>query len=362
MMNQLNHHSKLRLLPHLYKGIFFIFLLSNPTLAQFNTLLAVSKPPVPVLTTDPAQGLIFKTPLSLASAAPIFDTQGAPVSLEYLDFHNGNAFITFDDGPTPEARGGVMVLEDFMGREGETFDAARDYLITGAQTGLLEPKDLVVVEEANVIIVADFAGKDIRVFDLAATGDAAPMFITTILGTTQGSVWSVDFDAANNRLFVSTTIGTVLVYDDFLETRGGNGPDRVMTPVMGGAKASANFHEILYIPERDMLFVVDVGEATTTSQEGFDNDGMIWVLENASSADGDVAARARIVGNNTQLGNPVGIDFDGSSLYVAEKAKSLVLRFDDVLTLTGDVNLAPSAAVTVVEPESVVLAPHFAEE
>lgn len=358
MMNQLKDCFRLHLLLHHVKSFVFIFLLGNLVHAQFNTLFAVSKPPVPVLATDPPRGLIFKTPLSLASATVMFNTQGAPVSLEYLDFHNGNAFITFDDGPTPEARGGVMVLTNFTEREGDTFDASRDYLITGAQTGLLEPKDLVVVEEANTIIVADFAGKDIRVFDLDATGDVAPLFITTVLGSTEGSVWGVDFDAASNRLFVSTTIGTVLVYDDFLRDQGKNGPDRVMTPVITGTKASANFHEIFYLPERDMLFIVDVGKATTTSQTGFDTDGVVWVIGNASTADGNVIAKARLAGSNTLLGNPVGLALHGDDLYVAEKAKSLVLRFDDVLELSGDVNLAPSAAVTVVEPESVVFAPH----
>jgi hypothetical protein len=70
-----------------------------------------------------------------------------------------------------------------------------------------------------------------------------------------------------------------------------------------------------------------VGKATTSSQEGFDNDGMIWVLENASSTDGNVAPRARIIGNTTLLGNPVGLDFDGRSLYVDEKSKKPCLAF-----------------------------------
>jgi hypothetical protein len=325
--------------------------------AQVDGLLAVSKPPVPVLATDPAQGLIFKTPLSLSSATPVFDTRGGPVSLEYLNFHNGDAFITFDDGPTETAPGGVMVLENFMEREGEVFDPSRDYLITGTQTGLLEPKDLEVVSEHGVVIVADFAGKAIRVFDVAAKGDAPPLFVTTVLENTEGSVWSVDFDMTTGRLFAATTVGTVLVYDNFLGEQGQNGPDRVITPALNGTKASVNFHELLYLPDQDILLVVDVGAATTLDQDGFDNDGMIWVLEQASSADGNVSAKARIIGSDTQLGNPVGIDFDGSSLYVAEKAKSLVLRFDDVLSLTGDNNLAPSAAVTVIEPESVILVP-----
>jgi hypothetical protein len=341
----------------LWLAIIVTLLMCNSVSAQFNQLFVVSKPPVPVLETDPAQGFLFKTPSSLSSATPFFDTTGGPVSLEYLEFHDGNAFITFDDGSTPEARGGVMVVKDFMNREGRTFDTSRDYLITGIQTGLLEPKDLVIVEEANVIIVADFAGKDIRVFDLAANGDTIPLFITTVVGSTEGSVWGVDFDVTNNRLFVATTVGTVLVYDDFLEAQGKNGPNRIITPVVDGAKASANLHELVYVSEQDLLVAVDIGHATLVDHEGFDSDGMIWVLENASNANGNVTAKARLVGANTLLGNPVGLVLSGSDLYVAEKAKSLVLRFDNVLELTGDNDLAPSAAVTIIEPESVTFAP-----
>jgi hypothetical protein len=357
-MNHVRSRYRLHLLQRLSTGVVFIFCLNCVT-AQLNGLLVVSKPPVPVLITDPAQGQIFKTPLSLNSASTFFDTTGGPVSLEYIEFHQDDAFVTFDDGPSPNARGGVMVLTNFINRKNGMFDASQDYLITGEKTGLLEPKDLVVVEEANVIIVADFAGKDIRVFDRAARDDAAPLFIMTVLGSTEGSVWGVDFDVTNHRLFVATTVGTVLVYDDFLETQGKNGPDRIITPAPNGTKASSNFHELVYIPEQDVLVVVDVGHATSLGQEGFDNDGMIWVLENASQANGNVTPRARIAGASTLLGNPVGLALDGSTLYVAEKAKSLILRFDNVLGLTGDNNLAPSAAVTVLEPESVTFVPEL---
>ncbi len=325
--------------------------------AQHPQLFVVSKPPVPVLGSDPPQGLLFDAPLSLSSVATFFDTKGGPVSLEYLEFYGGDAFITFDDGPTPEAQGGVMVIKDFMEREHGTFDTSRDYLLTGIQTGLLEPKDLVVSEEYGVIIVADFAGKDIRVFDIAATGDAAPLFIATVLGYTKDSVWGLAFDATQGRLFVGATDGTVLIYDNFLESQGKNGPDRVLTPVVNDTKASANFHELVYLSEQDLLVVVDVGHATSVDQEGFYTDGMVWVLENASRADGNVSPKARLVGANTLLGNPVALTFDGTSLYVAEKANSLVLRFENVLELVGDVNVAPHAAVTVIEPESIIVNP-----
>ncbi len=247
-----------------------------------------------------------------------------------------------------------------MAREGGAFDASRDHLITGAEAGLAGPRDLAVADTLGILIVADFAGADIKVFDLGAEGDTAPLFVTTDLGmTTSGDpreAWGLSFDDRNDRLFVAATDGTVLVYDHYLVNRGENGPDRVVVPTVDKAKASANLHGISYLAAQDALILSDVGAATTADEPGFDADGKLFVLESASTAEDDTEAEVQISGPESLLGNPVGIAFDGTNLYVAEKSKNIVLRFDDVLNLTGVTDFAPSGAVTVTAPESVVLA------
>lgn len=328
-------------------------------------MLAVSQPPAPLLPSDPAASLIFRLPSDLSSAAPTFDASGMaddPLALEYLRLDNaGNGYVTFHgDSADMPGTGGVLVIDDLPAREAGTFDASRDHLITGTQTGLAEPKDLAVVDDLSVLVVADFANADIKVFDLAAEGDTAPLFTTVNLGeTARGdprNPWGLRFDSDHNRLFVAATDGTVLVYDHYLVNQGENGPDRVIVPSAAGAKASANLHGISYLADRDTLILSDVGAATTADEPGFDTDGKLFVLENASTAEGSTEVKSQIRGQASLLGNPVGIVFDGNDLYVAEKASDLILRFNDVLDLTGITDVAPNGAVTVPAPESVVLA------
>ena len=55
------------------------------------------------------------------------------------------------------------------------------------------------------------------------------------------------------------------------------------------------------------------------------------------------------------LGNPVDLAFDGSRLYVAEKANGMLLRFDGLAG--GD--RAAEFAVGAIAPESVALVPDY---
>ncbi len=329
-------------------------------------LIIVSKPPPPAVPSDPSQGLIFRAPLDMSASSITFDTSNtaegeavdAPKSLEYLRLDSaGDAYITFDDGPAEAAPGGVMVIEDFMNRTG--FGSSKDRLITGEAAGLVAPKDLVVADDSGVVIVSDFAEAKVAVFDVLADGDTAPRFVTPELGLTEAGEprrpWGLAFDAAADRLFVGGTDGTVLVFDAYLADRGEGGPDRVFTPFLGGEQASANIHDLVYLADEDVLIATDVGAATTADQPGFDADGKVFVLENASTAEGETEVKAQLAGSSTMLGNPVGAASHGSDLFITEKTKDAVLRFSGVLGMSGAVDIAPTGAVTVAKPEAVAL-------
>lgn len=324
-------------------------------------LLTVSKPPASLLPTDPPQGLVYASPTDLAAADVFFSADGGPVDLGYLTFdRRGTGYLTFDGGPDPAAPGGVMVVPGLRGRRGHSFDAGRDRLVTGGGAGLAEPKDLELAEGLGLLIVADFAGADLKVFSTLPTGNVAPLFTTTDLGARGGEPrrpWGVAYDRAADRLFVGATDGALLVYDAYLGRQGGAGPDRIVTPTLAGRKVSHNLHDLLYVPETDTVVVTDVGAATTADAPGFERDGALLVLAGASRADGPTPVRTRISGPASLLGNPVGLGRQGDRLFVAENALDLVLRFDGLLTKRGDLELAPSAAVGVVKPESVALVP-----
>ncbi len=156
---------------------------SNAAAQGAARVLAVSEPPAPVLPSDPPTGLIFSLPHDLSAAAPTFDAAGItdePVRLEYLRFDAaGNGYLTFHDGSDAPATGGVLVIDAFatrsgVARAGGTFDAGSDRLLSGAEADLAGPRDLAVADELGVVIVADFAEADLKVFDLAFRGSAAP--------------------------------------------------------------------------------------------------------------------------------------------------------------------------------------------
>ena len=323
-------------------------------------LLTVSKPPASLLPTDPPQGLIFTSPPDLPSAEVFFSTDGGPVDLGYLAFDGrGNGYLTFDDSPDETAPGGVMIVPDLQGRQGQTFDPGRDRLITGSATGLREPKDLVLAEGLGLLIVADFGGANLKAFDALRPGNVAPVFVTTDLGSSGAEPrrpWGVAYDEPADRLFVGATDGTLLVYDGFLERQGDSGPDRVIIPILGGERVSYNLHDLAYLSATDTVIVTDVGAATTSDQAGFDTDGSLLVLEGASRAAGPTPVRLRVHGPASLLGNPVGLAHEGEDVFVAENALDLVLRFDGLLARRGDLELAPDAAVSVVKPESVFFA------
>ena len=111
---------------------------------------------------------------------------------------------------------------------------------------------------------------------------------------------------------------------------------------------------IVHVADGDKLILSDVGSGANPT------DGKLYVLDNASSADGITNVAVRIddednnaVGN-TMLGNPVDIAFDGANLYVAEKSQGMVLRFDNILSSAGG-DVSPDASIAQAAPESVVL-------
>ena len=294
-----------------------------------------------------------------SSIRAAFDTRDATANPENITFSlSGDAYLTFDNGATP-SQGGILVVNRLAeNRDGGMFDASRDRTITGDQTGLVAPKGLDVASTQGVVIVADFGAQNINVFSTEAGGNVAPLYVTSDLGSDMRSVWDLDYDPMNDRLFVAATDGTVLVYDDYVSSMGAGGPDRVITPTDGNSKVSVNLHGIVHVSSADgysgdVLILSDVGDA------GSNSDGQLFVIDNASTANGNVAVRAQIGGPNSTLGNPVDITFDGEDLYVAEKTKDTVLRFDNILSQTGARDVSPDRSVTVDNVESVALAPDY---
>jgi hypothetical protein len=184
------------------------------------------------------------------------------------------------------------------------------------------------------------------VFDAAATGDVAPLFAIGELGTS--AVWDVDYDDDSDRLYAAGVDGSVRVFDAISADQGDGGPDRVIVPVDGSlTPLGVNLHGIELDAATDTLLLSDVGDAASST------DGKLLVIADASVASGPTLVQAAIHGASTRLGNPVDIAFDGDALFVAEKANSVLLRYDAILERRGTLDVAAELELDIANPESI---------
>lgn len=229
------------------------------------------------------------------------------------------------------------------------FDAQSNYMmnrgheLTGAATGLVNPKGIAFAEEAGLIMVADFNGQKISVFGGQAAGDVAP--IAEIM--TSAKPWDLAYNEESDRLYVALTDGTLAVYDDVASSDFAPSIMRSVVPSdADGNQLSINLHGIVYEPMSNRIVLSDVGDAAVA------DDGQIFVLDNVSTADGATVPTRVIGGATTQLGNPVDIILTGSDLRVAEKSNDAILIFSNIFNgESGDV--APTLSTPSVKPESL---------
>ena len=256
---------------------------------------------------------------------------------EGIVFTQSGALVQAGDSDLP-------LVRSFCG-----FDAQSNYMmnrgheLTGAATGLVNPKGIAFAEEAGLIMVADFNGQKISVFGGQAAGDVAP--IAEIM--TSAKPWDLAYDEESDRLYVALTDGTLAVYDDVASSDFAPSVMRSVVPSdADGDQLSINLHGIVYEPMSNRIVLSDVGDAAVA------DDGQIFVLDNVSTADGATVPTRVIGGATTQLGNPVDIILTGSDLRVAEKSNDAILVFSNIFNgESGDV--APTLSTPSVKPESL---------
>jgi hypothetical protein len=292
--------------------------------------------------------VVTAPPIGMPAITATFDRLGSVTSVQSLVLdQDGDALVGFD-GPAVSGGGGVFLAPGLATTVDDATISAVATRLWGPSTGIVAPKGLALIAGGTALAVADFGAGDIKVFDSLVMGDAAPLFVVSDIGG--DNPWDVAYHEFEDRLFVAGTGGSVVVYDGFFADQGASGPARVITPSYDGGNASSvNLHGIAFDPATDTLFVSDVGDTMAS------DDGLLFIITAASSAEGVVEVQAAIGGANTKLGNPVDIAFADGNLYVAEKSNSTVLRYDGVLDLQGLVNEPEAAAIDVANPESVQL-------
>ncbi|CAN5124585.1 hypothetical protein BH24PSE2_BH24PSE2_15790 [soil metagenome] len=318
-------------------------------------VLSVAATTNPTVPNDDADIGRFNTDLNDGQAA-----FNSTVSLENITFdQSGDAFVTFDNGDNTV--GSIYVIHRLAtARDGDTVTPSRDRIISGDETRLIAPKGIEIADGLGVAMVADTNSSTpaIRAFSTTATGNVAPIFETALTVPP----WDLDYDPDADRLFVTLTDGTVAVFDDYADNPNDATPDRIIVPAVGPAGQAVppptNLHGIVHVADSDVLIVSDVGSGMVAT------DGSIYVIPNASTADGLTLVSASVDDNNdalpgnTLLGNPVDLAFDGTDLFVAEKSQNRILRFDDILSSPGG-DIPPSAMLDFEAAESVALAPDY---
>ncbi|MDC9510250.1 hypothetical protein [Pseudoalteromonas sp. Angola-4] len=281
----------------------------------------------------------------------------ASQTIESVSFDKaGNSYATFDNAST--GMGGIVISTKVAyNRDGETFNASQDRLISGSNTGLISPKGLDIASDSGMIFVAENneTTPSIAIFSSCATGDASPLMTLTFANNARP--WDVDYDSNTDRAFVALTNGTVAVFDQ-VKNKLLSGEttisteDRLITPANNSQALAAptNIHGIDYDSLSGALILSDVGSAAVA------DDGKIYVLNNTANASGLVNISATISGPNTLLGNPVDIMYSGTDLYVAEKSNNVVMRFNNILSTAGG-DISADASMAFSAPESVAILP-----
>jgi hypothetical protein len=252
------------------------------------------------------------------------NNQGIAVDALGTGYHNG-------DDPNDSVR----IISRVASRSG-AFDLDLDREVTSANFGAI--KGSAVAQAQGLLILADAGNSQLHVLGTAGTD------LLTTVTTTGGSPWDVAYDETNDRLYVAFTNGDLGVFDTWVGGGFGDTADRTIEPA-----GSVNLHGISFDSASNTLVVSDVGDAMVAT------DGQIFVIPNASTANGAVTPSATIAGANTELGNPVDIDLVNGDLRVAEKSNDKLLTFTDILGTIGG-NFAAAVSVTEIKPESVVSA------
>lgn len=218
--------------------------------------------------------------------------------------------------------------------------------VTGANTGLATPKGLTRIDEHGLLVAANVGASNLLVFGAASSGDVAPLATVAL----SANAWDSVYDAKADRLFAALTNGSVAVFDNFVTNLGTNAAARTIVIQDGNGAAAINLHGIDYDAAGDRLIVSDVGAADNAA------DGKLYVVTNASTANGVTMAATTFAGANTRLGNPVDLALTGTDVRIAEKANGggALLVYRNIFEAAGG-NVAPDTVIATPNPESVAV-------
>lgn len=242
------------------------------------------------------------------------------------------------------------VFNNLSSRGNTSFDPNQDYVTP--LTGMVQPEGLLYAgfgAAGSLAVTADAASGPaastpaLHASFLKATSSTIEgQYVQVMQKTTNGAVWNVAYDSADDRLFAASTSGVVTVFDNFqTQVKAGAvaAANRTITPgAIDGSghssQLSGALHGLAYDPSSDSLVIVDYDNAA------------LYVVSHAGTADdaapsgggAKVVVPDRIVsGTATGLQSPTDAKLaaDGSLYVVDQGGSGSILRYENFLAGTS---------------------------
>ncbi len=252
------------------------------------------------------------------------------------------------------------VFNNLSSRGNSSLDLNQDYVLP--MTGMVQPEGLIYAgfgASGSLSVTADAASGP-----AAGTPALHAAFLTTTQSSVQGQyveveqkvtngpVWNMAYDQADDRLFAASANGVVTVFDNF-DARVSAGraatADRTITPGAvddsgHATQISGALHGLAYDPASDTLVIVDLDHAAlyVVSHAGSANDGSF-----AGGGPKVVVPDRIVTGSDTGLVAPTDarLASDGSLYVVDQGGNGAVLRYENFLSGTS-ATPAPDAVGT----------------
>lgn len=228
---------------------------------------------------------------------------------------------------------------------------------------LSSAQDLAYDSKNNILYVSNNSDSTIRAYGNA--DDIHGMATIKRVYKLTAEPWGLAFDKKQGRLLVAMDKDARRV-ESFsgLENAvsGAVNPTAIFAINTAAAlDTNARLHGIDYSEAKDLLVVSDIGQAISTDNS-HKSDGAIYLFDNFSAAvSGNLNPSRTIIGNKTQLGNPVAVAINDRSgaatIYVAEKSNGAVLVFN----IADNGAKEPKTSYNTSSPEAVCVDSRFVE-
>jgi hypothetical protein len=241
----------------------------------------------------------------------------------------GVAYVT-------EINSRVVIFDGVRTRNG---DIAPTRTIAGATTQLSYAIGATIDVAHDRLFVGNYSSQSIVTFNGldTVTGDVAPNTKLTSSASPMTGLENVELDPQRNLIYALNQAGDIRVFDAATQLNGDFAPLRSFKDP---TQAAGNDRRTYLDVANNRLYATQV------------SGGTVFIFDNASTANGAVAATRKLVGAMTTISCPWGVALDAKRdlLYVSDYCTNNIKVFANASTVNGDV--APMHTITGMDAGS----------